>query len=175
MFLYPFKTIWLKTGSGREELADKIMEQTFLSDAGYRKSDNMTKFFYGIVNKDEFVLENIGNKRIPSFFEGDILGVGEETYIKLRMGALKHTRVYVLYCVLLITGFFFWLRGILGLDNVDVQIMYAFSTIMIFLLGYAYYFVRQFQRKMSHGIDFFRGLFSADRISGNEVPAIFKR
>ena len=74
MFLYPFKTIWLKAGNDRTDLAEKIRQQTYLSDAGYRKSDSNTKIFYGLVNENEFVLENIGNKRIPQFFEGDIVG-----------------------------------------------------------------------------------------------------
>ena len=175
MFLYPFRTIWLKAGNDRTDLAEKIRQQTYLSDAGYRKSDNMTKIFYGLVNENEFVLENIGNKRIPQFFEGDIVGVGEETYVKIRMGALKHIRMYVLYGLLLLTGLIFWLRGLLGVDTVDANIMYAFTGIVIILFGYGYFFTMQFQRKLSPGIEFFRGLLSADRVSEDEVPAIFKR
>ncbi|MEK0420472.1 MAG: hypothetical protein RLZZ161_323 [Bacteroidota bacterium] len=175
MFLYPFKTIWLKTTADRAVIADKIIQQTYLSDAGYRKTDNLTKFFYGLANENEFVLENIGNKRIPSFYEGDILGVGEETYVKVRMGAIKHIRIYILYLLLLATGLVFWLRGMLGMDLVDNQIMLVFSSILLLLLGYGYYFIRQFQRKLTSGIDFFRGLLSADNITADEVPAIFKR
>jgi len=175
MFLYPFKTIWLKAHTDRADIADKIIQQTYLSDAGYKKTDGLTKFFYGLANENEFVLENIGNPRIPAFYEGDILGVEEETYVKIRIGTLKHTRMYVLYCLLLLMGFIFWLRGLLGMDTVDTNIMYIFSGVLIILLGYGYYFIWQFQRKLASGIDFFRGLLSADIVSGNDVPAIFKR
>ncbi|MEY4003446.1 MAG: hypothetical protein RIT07_1488, partial [Bacteroidota bacterium] len=63
MFLYPFKTIWLKTDVKRAVLSDLILQQTYLSDADYRKKDELTKFFYGLVNENEFVLENIKNTR----------------------------------------------------------------------------------------------------------------
>jgi hypothetical protein len=63
----------------------------------------------------------------------------------------------------------------LGMDLVDNQIMLVFSSILLLLLGYGYYFIRQFQRKLTSGIDFFRGLLSADNITADEVPAIFKR
>ncbi|MFN4915251.1 MAG: hypothetical protein ACK5FT_08015 [Sphingomonadales bacterium] len=175
MFLYPFKTIWLKTGSGREDIAGSILQQTYLSDAGYKKSDNLTKFFYGLVNENEFVLENIGNRRIPEFFEGDIVGVGDETYVKLRMGALKHVRIYILYWLLLIAGMFFLIRAMFGLDTVDIPIQSIFGVVMLFLAGYGYYFTRQFHQKVQSGIDFFRGLLQAEVISGDEVPPIFKR
>jgi hypothetical protein len=91
------------------------------------------------------------------------------------MGALKHTRMYVLYGLLLMAGLVFWLRGLLGVDTVDTNIMYAFTGIMIILFGYGYFFTMQFQRKLTPGIEFFRGLLSADRVSEDEVPAIFKR
>ena len=175
MFLIPFKTIWLKTGSERQVLADLIAQQTYLSDADYRRRDKMTKFFYGMVNENEFMLENIGNKRIPDFFEGDIVGVGEETYVKIKMGALKHTRMYVLYWVLLLTGFVFWFRALLGLDTVDAGIVYVFSGIMVVLFGYGFYFLRQFHRKATSGIDFFRGLLQAEWINFQDVPPIFRR
>jgi len=175
MFLYPFKTIWLKTHTERSVIADRIIQQTYLSDVGYKKIDRFTKYFYGLANENEFVLENIGNKRIPAFYEGDILGVGEETYVKIRIGALKHIRIYILFWLLLSMGLFFWIRGLLGLDTVDSGIMYVFTGILMALLGYGCFFTWQFQRKLTSGIDFFRGLLSADRVNGNDVPAIFKR
>lgn len=175
MFFYPFKTVWLKTDSARGLLAETITEQTYLSDAAYLKRDNMTKFFYGLVNENEFVLENIGNKNIPIYFEGDIVGVGDETYVKLRMGALRHTRIYVLYMLLLISGLFFLLRALLGLDTVDVQISSIFGGIMLLLAVYGYYFILQFHRKVKSGMDFFRGLLQAEVISKDAVPPIFRR
>ena len=175
MLLYPFKTIWLKTSSERQILAELIAEQTYLSDADYRRRDKMTKFFYGMVNENEFMLENIGNKRIPDFFEGDIVGVGEETYVKLKMGALQHTRIYFMYWVLLLTGVVFLLRAFLGIDIVDTEIVYLFSGVILILLGYGFYFLRQFHRRAGSGIDFFRGLLQAEWVDIQEVPSIFRR
>ena len=174
MFLYPFKTIWLKTSAERQVLADLIVQQTYLSDADYRKRDKMAKFFYGMVNENEFMLENIGNNRIPDFFEGDRVGVGEETYVKLKIGALKHSRLYFLYWAILLVGMVFWFRALFGIDTVDAGIAYAFSGIVLFLLGYGFYFLRQFHLKTTSGIDFFRGLLQAEWIKIQDVPSIFR-
>jgi hypothetical protein len=175
MFLYPFKTVWLKTTARRAALAEMVAQQTYLSDAGYRKRDRLTKYFYGLVNENEFVLENIGNTRIPGFFEGDILGVEEETYIKLRMGALRHTRIYLMYMILLCAGLYFWVRATTGIDLVDSGIVYTLSAILLLLTGYGFRFLLQFRRKVNNGIDFFRGLLNADIVESNDVPSIFKR
>ncbi len=173
MFLYPFKTVWLRTEGNRAELSELILQQTYLSDADYRKKDQLTKFFYGLVNDREFVLENIKNTRLPGFVEGDILGVEDETYVKLKLGALKHTRMYVLYLIILLAGLFFWARAALGIDTVDSTVFLTFSGVLLALIAYCLYFLFQFSRKAAAGVDFFRGLLQGEVISKRQVPAIF--
>jgi hypothetical protein len=175
MFLYPFKTIWLKTDVNRAVLSDFILQQTYLSDADYRKKDALTKFFYGLVNENEFVLENIKNTRLPGFVEGDILGVEEETYVKLRMGAFRHIRIYILYVLIVLAGLFFWTRAALGMDVVDSGILIGFSAILFSLIGYCIYFLLLFTRKARAGEDFFRGLLQGEVIDKKRVPSLFLR
>lgn len=175
MFLYPFKTIWLKTDVKRAVLSDLILQQTYLSDADYRKKDELTKFFYGLVNENEFVLENIKNTRLPGFVEGDILGVDDETYVKIRLGAFRHIRIYMLYVLIVLAGLFFWTRAAMGIDIVDSTVFLTFSGVMFALLAYCFHFLFQFSRKARAGEDFFRGLLQGEVIGKNSVPSIFLR
>jgi len=175
MLIYPFKTIWLKTQHRRETIANLITDQTYLSDATYRKSDAQTKFFYGTVSDAEFVLEAIKGKRMAGHVEGDIVGVGDDTYVKLSLGALRHKRIYVLLIALLLGSSVFWFRAFFGFERIDAIIFNLFSTVWILLLLYAFYFLWQFQRNIQPSIDFFRGLLQADLVEENVVPAIFKR
>jgi hypothetical protein len=107
--------------------------------------------------------------------EGDIVGVGDDTYVKLSLGALRHKRIYVLLIALLLGSSVFWFRAFFGFERIDAIIFNLFSTVWILLLLYAFYFLWQFQRNIQPSIDFFRGLLQADLVEENVVPALFKR
>ena len=81
MILFPFRTVYLKTSKLRKEIVLNIVTNTYLSDAAYKKTDQNKTFFYGSVNDQGFILQNVSHEKITAFIEGNILGVDEDMYI----------------------------------------------------------------------------------------------
>ena len=59
MILYPFKTQFLKTNLTRNQVSAQLIQETFLSDADYKKSNEQTISFFGEVSDQDFTLETV--------------------------------------------------------------------------------------------------------------------
>jgi hypothetical protein len=172
---YPFETCWLKASQNREALHEIILEQTFLSDAGYRNTDNKKRFFFGSVNEREFELESIDKERkLTPFIAGEVLGVENETYIRLRFGAFKHKRIYALLILFTLCGMALFIQGTLKIHSSESQIyLTSMGSVLMFLAAYMGYLSISFSKKLKYSIDFFRGLYDAEIVEENEVPKVF--
>lgn len=177
MKLYPFQTIWLKTGSSREELSQLLLEQTFLSDQGFRRTDDRKKYFFGEINDQEFSLETINStERLAPYIRGRILGVGHETYIRLQFGAFRHQRAYLLLSIFLLSCLVIILRGFAlegsyAMENIPFLI---FGGVVVSVALFLLYQTYSFHHKAMNSRDFFRGLFQADIIHKSGVPGVFR-
>lgn len=177
MWLFPFYSAILKTNLDRDEVAAVVTENTFLSDAGYKRSNDKQKFFFGIVSRDEFSLETIQNQgKLANFFRGDIKGVDRDIFVFLSVRAFKFRRLYFLIMIFNVVC-----MGILGND------LYAFGPailkqpgslmfagVILALWIYILYTGFVFQQKLRSSIDFFRGMLQADEVKKSEVPLIFR-
>lgn len=178
MWIFPFKNIILKTNLTRQEVADAIEQNTFLSDAGYKRKDELKKFFYGTVSTQEFDLETIDPKaELAGFFEGSIKGVERDIYIFLSIRGFKFRRVFVLLYLFTLSCI-----GIIASDVAKKGLVAFYQTgtllfIMITLLlwGYLLFAGYIFGQKARHSIDFFRGMLQADQVQRDAVPIIFRQ
>ena len=104
MFAYPFQNTYLKSNLTRIQLAEKLTQVTYLSDANYKKTTQNTSVFYGEISQIDFSLEHISKKQNSvNFVRGRFLGADNDMYIKVRLSAWKHQRVYFLLLVTLFT------------------------------------------------------------------------
>lgn len=177
MILYPFRTIWLKTAQNRETLRQLVLNQTFLSDQGYRRTGDQKKFFFGEVSDQEFYLETIDNSgRLSPFIRGQILGVGHETYIRLSMRGFRHQRAYILLGMFALAGLVIFFRGLLfdGREASSNLPFLIFGAVLISVSLFVIFLSGRFTKTLTPTTDFFRGLFQADVISREEVPGVFR-
>jgi hypothetical protein len=177
MWIFPFKNYFLQTSVDRARIHQKILELTFLSDAGYKKRDNTKKYFYGTVSQDLFSLQTINEEhRLVPFMEGEVKGVGDDIYLFLRLKAFKFRRLYVLIFLFAFVGAWmlameFLHSGISSFQNPP------FLLLTLVILAVWFYLLRScmvFWRIQKNTLDFFRGLLEAEAIDYKKVPIVFK-
>lgn len=197
MFAYPFQNSYLKSSFKREQLAKKLEEVTYLSDANYKKTSKNTSVFYGEISNIDFSLEHISKKQSSvNFVRGQFLGADNDMYIKVRLGAWKHQRVYFLLVTTMLTllgfllfyisqaphGFrypeeYYQLYGynssetLYNLQTPMAMMMEAFIAIIAIIIYIKY---RNFRKNINHTINYFKGLWEADLINKHEVPLVFR-
>ena len=175
MILFPFRTVYLKTSKLRKEIVSDILSNTYLSDAGYKKSDQKKTFFYGRVNDQGFILQNVAHEKITAFIEGNILGVGEEMYIKFRFKGFRSLRIFLLILMLIIgslgfVGFHLWERN---LDSItDIPVLFALGLTLI-LLFFSLNTGIIFMDKIKDTQAFFCDLLEAEEVGEKDIPGIF--
>ncbi len=197
MFAYPFQNSYLKSNLTRSQLAEKLTEVTFLSDANYKKTTQNTSVFYGEVSQIDFSLEHISKKQNSvNFVRGRFLGADNDMYIKLRLGAWKHQRVYFLLLVTLFTLLGFLLFYILqaphgfhypeeyyqlyGYDssetlyNLQTPLALTMQAFMAIIAIIIYLKYRSFRKNIEATINYLKGLWEADLINKHEVPLVFR-
>lgn len=197
MFAYPFQNSYLKSSFKREQLAKKLEEVTYLSDANYKKTSKNTSVFYGEISSIDFSLEHISKKQSSvNFVRGQFLGADNDMYIKIRLGAWKHQRVYFLLVTTMLTllgfllfyisqaphGFrypeeYYQIYGynssetLYNLQTPMAMMMEAFIAIIAIIIYIKY---RNFRKNINQTINYFKGLWEADLINKHEVPLVFR-
>lgn len=197
MFAYPFQNSYLKSSLSREQLAQKLEDITYLSDANYKKTTQNTSVYYGEVSKIDFSLEHISKKQNSvNFLRGQFLGADNDLFIKIRLGAWKHQRVYFLLLTTLFTllgfllfyvsqaphGFrypeqYYQLYGynssetLYNLQTPMALIMEAFMALIAIIIYIKY---RNFCKNINPTINYLKGLWEADLINKHEVPLVFR-
>src|SRR5690242_13237779 len=100
MWLYPFKHHYLRSELNRAQIQQKVLEFTFLSDEGYRRTDENPRYFFGTASDQEFSLQTIQNhKNLVPYVEGEIKGVENEIYLFLQLKAWRYRRVFLLLII----------------------------------------------------------------------------
>jgi hypothetical protein len=177
MWLFPFHDTILKTNLDRFQVSKEIAFNTFLSDAGYKKSDGAQKFYFGTVSEDEFDLESIaGNQKLVNYCSGTIRGVENEIYIFCRFGAFRYRRIYIGMILFLLVAFsklaFDFVKY--GLQGMGQTFSILLFIIFCALLAFMVYSCSQFAKKRQASVDFFRGMTQSDVIQDADVPRIFR-
>jgi hypothetical protein len=172
---YPFATRWLKSSQHRESLQSILLDLTFLSDAGYRNTENKKKFFFGAVNDKEFELESIDReKKLAGFITGEVLGVEDEMYIRLHVGCFKHRRIYILLLLFTLCGMGLFIQGLMqNLPEQSKTYLFAMGGMLFLLLAYLFVISWQFSKQLQYTVDFFRGMYDAEVVEENDIPSVF--
>ena len=175
MILFPFRTVYLKTNKLRKEIVSDMLSNTYLSDAAYKKTDQNKTFFYGSVNDQGFILQNVSHEKITAFIEGNILGVDEDMYIKFRFKGFRSLRIFLLILMLIIgslgfVGFHLWERN---LDSItDIPVLFALGLTLI-LLFFSLNTGIIFMDKIKDTQAFFCDLLEAEEVGEKDMPGIF--
>lgn len=172
---YPFATRWLKAAQNREALHAVLLDVTFLSDAGFKNTENKKKFFFGAVSESEFVLESIDkDKKLSGFITGEVLGVEEETYIRLQFGAFKHQRIYILLLLFTLFGVGLFIQGLIKVmpEQANTYLL-AMGGVVFLLLAYVFFVSWRFSKQLRYSVDFFRGMYDAEVVEENDIPSVF--
>ncbi len=172
---YPFATRWLKTSQHRESLHSILLDVTFLSDVGYRNTENKKKFFFGAVNDKEFELESIDKeKKLAGFVTGEVLGIEDEMYVRLDVGSFKHQRIYVLLILFTLFGVGLFIQGFLQiLPDQSKTYLLAMGGVIFLLLAYLFMISWKFSKQLRYTVDFFRGMYDAEVIEKKDIPSVF--
>jgi hypothetical protein len=177
MFLYPFKTQFLKTELNRNQVADILTTQTFLSDANFKKTDSNPRAFYGEISNQDFTLETIEDKqRLVNFCTGEIRGSENEVYILLQLGAWQHRRIFLLFLILILSctvllAKHLWLFQSFYPQNFAAWLL-LLTNIALFIALYVK--AKNFHARLKSTIDFFSQLWLAKTINPTEVPHLFR-
>ena len=177
MLLYPFKTQFLKTNLTRIQVAEKLVQHTFLSDADYQKTDDQPKHFFGEVSEQDFTLETITQqKSLVNFCTGEIRGSDNEIYILLQLGAWQHRRIFLLFALLILACLTFLTNHLVLYKALYPQTLAAwlllgtFIALLTTLLSKA----KKFQNDAPQTVSYFADLLQAEPIEKNQVPLIFQ-
>jgi len=177
MFLYPFKTQFLKTELNRNQVADILTTQTFLSDANFKKTDSNPRAFYGEISNQDFTLETIEDKqRFVNFCTGEIRGSENEVYILLQLGAWQHRRIFLLFLILILSCTVLLAKHLWLFQNFYPQNFAAWLLLLtnIALFIALYVKAKNFHARLKSTTDFFSQLWSAKAIHQTEVPQLFR-
>ncbi len=177
MMLFPFYSAILKTSLTRSQVSEAILENTFLSDEGYKRTDDKKKFFYGNTSPADFTLEILDSKgHLASFYNGTINGVENEIYVFLNIQAFRYRRIYAVLVIFIVTAFskLTWDLYSYGINTLFQTTTFLFLGIIVFLVVYLFNIAKSFKKKLQSSIDFFRGMLEAETIDAKEVPIIFK-
>jgi hypothetical protein len=177
MFLYPFKTQFLKTELNRNQVADILTTQTFLSDANFKKTDSNPRAFYGEISNQDFTLETIEDKqRLVNFCTGEIRGSENEVYILLQLGAWQHRRIFLLFLILILSCTVLLAKHLWLFQNFYPQNFAAWLLLLtnIALFVALYVKAKNFHARLKSTTEFFCQLWSAKAIHQTEVPQLFR-
>lgn len=177
MWLFPFKTYFLKSPVPRQEIVRIFEDLTFLSDAGYKKRGSEKKYFYGTVSNEDFEFETIAEEqRLTRYFSGFIQGAENEMYITLQVKAFRVRRIYLAFALFVLSCLFIvslelYHTGLKALGNPPLVLLMAILTGLL-----AYWIVQcaRFWKIQKNSLDFFRGLLQADLVKYKDIPIVFK-
>ncbi len=194
MFGYPFSIHYLKTSISRNEIAQRLTNQTFLSDVTYKKTPG-EKYYYGEVSQFDFSLESISKKsNHANFAEGRFLGADNDMYIELKLGSFQHQRMFVMLFSLLIVLLAFTLyysaQGPQGfqypeqfyqqygydtnifLYNLTTPISLSLISLQL-IIGFSIWIkYRNHQKAIPNTIQWFNQIWNSQEISKNDVPGV---
>lgn len=177
MFLYPFKTQFLKTEMDRYQVAATLTQETFLSDANFKKNDAKPRAFYGEISNQDFTLETIedGN-RLVNFCTGEIRGSENEVYVLIQLGAWQHRRIFLLFTILILATIVLLAQHLLLFKSFYPQNIAAWllTATAIGLVITLYRKAKSFNKSLNSSVEFFKNLWNATPISASEVPLIFR-
>jgi hypothetical protein len=197
MFAYPFQYLYLKTALTRTELAERLTQVSYLSDENYKKTSQNTSVFFGEVSPIDFNLEHISKKQQSvNFVRGKFLGADSDMYVKIRLGAWHHQRVYFMLVATLFTMLGFLIYYVIqepqgfrypqeyyqlyGYNSSETAynlgtplalIMEAIMAIIAIIIGFKY---RNFRSNILPTVNYLKGLWEADVVLTHEVPLIFR-
>jgi hypothetical protein len=197
MFAYPFQYLYLKTALTRTELAERLTQVSYLSDENYKKTNQNTSVFFGEVSPIDFNLEHISKKQQSvNFVRGKFLGADSDMYVKIRLGAWQHQRVYFMLVATLFTMLGFLIYYVMqepqgfrypqeyyqlyGYNSSEMAynlrtplalIMEAIIAIIAIIIGFKY---RNFRSNILPTVNYLKGLWEADVVPTHEVPLIFR-
>jgi hypothetical protein len=197
MFAYPFQYLYLKSALTRTELAERLTQVSYLSDENYKKTSQNTSVFFGEVSPIDFNLEHISKKQQSvNFVRGKFLGADSDMYVKIRLGAWQHQRVYFMLVATLITMLGFLIYYVMqepqgfrypqeyyqlyGYNSSETAynlgtplalIMEAIMAIIAIIIGFKY---RNFRSNILPTVNYLKGLWEADVVLTHEVPLIFR-
>jgi hypothetical protein len=177
MWIFPFRNYYLKTSVNRAQIHQKILEHTFLSDAGYRKEGNSRKLFYGTASDELFSLQTINdNDRLVPYIEGEVKGVGHDIYLFLNFKAFRYRRIYVLIFLFGLAGLILLVSQLAsgGLSSFQNAPFLLLSMVMLSVCGYIIWSCIVFWRIQKKTLNFFCELLEANPISYSEVHVVFK-
>jgi hypothetical protein len=197
MFAYPFQYLYLKSALTRTELAERLTQVSYLSDENYKKTSQNTSVFFGEVSPIDFNLEHISKKqKSVNFVRGKFLGADSDMYVKIRLGAWQHQRVYFMLVATLFTMLGFLIYYVMqepqgfrypqeyyqlyGYNSSETAynlgtplalIMEAIMAIIAIIIGFKY---RNFRNNIQPTVNYLKGLWEADAVLKHEVPLIFQ-
>jgi hypothetical protein len=197
MFAYPFQYLYLKSALTRTELAERLTHVSFLSDENYKKTSQNTSVFFGEVSPIDFNLEHISKKQQSvNFVRGKFLGADSDMFVKIRLGAWQHQRVYFMLVATLFTMLGFLIYYVMqepqgfrypqeyyqlyGYNSSEMAynlrtplalIMEAIIAIIAIIIGFKY---RNFRSNILPTVNYLKGLWEADVVLTHEVPLIFR-
>jgi hypothetical protein len=197
MFAYPFQYLYLKSALTRTELAERLTQVSYLSDENYKKTSQNTSVFFGEVSPIDFNLEHISKKQQSvNFVRGKFLGADSDMYVKIRLGAWQHQRVYFMLVATLFTMLGFLIYYVMqepqgfrypqeyyqlyGYNSSETAynlgtplalIMEAIMAIIAIIIGFKY---RNFRSNILPTVNYLKGLWEADVVLTHEVPLIFR-
>jgi hypothetical protein len=197
MFAYPFQYLYLKSALTRTELAERLTQVSYLSDENYKKTSQNTSVFFGEVSPIDFNLEHISKKQQSvNFVRGKFLGADSDMYVKIRLGAWQHQRVYFMLVATLFTMLGFLIYYVMqepqgfrypqeyyqlyGYNSSETAynlgtplalIMEAIIAIIAIIIGFKY---RNFRSNILPTVNYLKGLWEADVVLTHEVPLIFR-
>ena len=197
MFAYPFQYLYLKSALTRTELAERLTHVSYLSDENYKKTSQNTSVFFGEVSPIDFNLEHISKKqKSVNFVRGKFLGADSDMYVKIRLGAWQHQRVYFMLVATLFTMLGFLIYYVMqepqgfrypqeyyqlyGYNSSETAynlgtplalIMEAIMAIIAIIIGFKY---RNFRSNILPTVNYLKGLWEADVVLTHEVPLIFQ-
>lgn len=177
MWLFPFKTHYLKTAISREEIRQKMAELVYLSDADYKRTDHHKKYFYGTLSAEDFEFQTIAEEnRLVPYCSGTFRGAGDEMYIFLNLKAFRVRRLYVLFLLFLALVLGFAVSEVVsyGTGVLRNPPFFLLLGVIIALSVYLGLRCRNFWRISRNSLDFFRGLLSAEPVNYPEIPIVFR-
>ncbi len=197
MFAYPFQYLYLKSALTRTELAERLTHVSYLSDENYKKTSQHTSVFFGEVSPIDFNLEHISKKqKSVNFVRGKFLGADSDMYVKIRLGAWEHQRVYFMLVATLFTmlgfliyyimqepqGFrypqeYYQLYGYNSSEiayNLRTPLALIMESIMAIIAIIIYFKYRNFRTNIQPTVNYLKGLWEADVVLKHEVPLIFR-
>ncbi len=194
MFGYPFSIHYLKTNLSRNEIADRLINTTFLSDLDYKKTPSEI-WFYGEVSQIDFSLESIARQSNHSnFAEGRILGADNDMYIELKLGSFQHQRMFILFFFLLLILFgfnmyyaaqdpqgfeyteqFYQMYGYdtnIFLYNLSTPISLALIALQLIISTSIFIKYKNHRKSIPNTISWFNQLWNAKEIQKSQVPSV---